>query len=710
MKHFILSCLTIIFFVGCTLNTPSPSKQAKLSDVSYKINKKGDIKLTKTYKMEDGNITTKEETINHAQKEYEIVPNFEKSYANNLKLNSKQTKKEVIKLSGGDVKISVESIPINQFIDLVFSKVLHLNYTVGDAIKKLKTPISLNMSQVQPKKEVFAVVKKLLLLNGVSIRKENGVFFIYKKDKNEASKDMTGVYIGYGRSLSSKVKDDEKVLMFVPYDYINPSNSVTVFRRAGLNSLKFFYPIKGIQMMEGDAQSIRRALAMKRLIDRPYLEGKKLYLVEFQNIEVSKFTTRMKAIFASNSINVTTSPSKGGILMTQIPELNSLLVISPKRSWIDMLLYWKKKLDIKSEISKKQKFYTYKVKNRKADDLAKAINAVLKMKLTTITDDSQVNKKAITTKVRKVNLKSKTQNTSNASIVADLPTNMLMMKMTPEQYRKTLPLIEKLDALPLQVLTEVTLAEVTMTNAFNLGFDYTFKNNKALNAASSVVSGAISGAFGGTAGFTATYSSKNLEAVINAYAQKQLLNILSRPKILILNNETGMINVGSQVPVITSQVSASDIQTQTTPSILQNVQYRNTGVTVNLTPTINSNGILTMKVDITLSEAQLNDTSSIDSPLIVNRALSTVLTIKSDNSVLLGGLISTNVSSSNSGVPILKDIPLIGNLFKTQSKKKVKTELIMLIHPYIIKVPQDLNEKTQKYRRMLKMLDKYIAF
>ena len=711
MKHFILSCLTIIFFVGCTLNTPSPSKQAKLSDVSYKINKKGDIKLTKTYKMEDGNITTKEETINHAQKEYEIVPNFEKSYANNLKLNSKQTKKEVIKLSGGDVKISVESIPINQFIDLVFSKVLHLNYTVGDAIKKLKTPISLNMSQVQPKKEVFAVVKKLLLLNGVSIRKENGVFFIYKKDKNEASKDMTGVYIGYGRSLSSKVKDDEKVLMFVPYDYINPSNSVTVFRRAGLNSLKFFYPIKGIQMMEGDAQSIRRALAMKRLIDRPYLEGKKLYLVEFQNIEVSKFTTRMKAIFASNSINVTTSPSKGGILMTQIPELNSLLVISPKRSWIDMLLYWKKKLDIKSEISKKQKFYTYKVKNRKADDLAKAINAVLKMKLTTITDASQVNKKAITTKVRKVNLKSKTQNTSNASIVADLPTNMLMMKMTPAQHRQILPLIERLDALPLQVLVKITLAEVTMTNSFSLGFEYALKNNKAISpSTANILSGAITSTLG-AAGITASYTSKNLSTIINAFAQKKLLNILSEPRILILNNKTGTINVGKQIPTLASEASASDLtNNSTSPSILRNIKYQNTGTIVSLTPTINSNGILTMKVNITLSAGQINNTSKIDSPLIVSRALSTVLTIKSGDSVLLGGLISSNVSNNISGVPGFEDIPLVGNLFKTKDKTRDKTELIMLIQPYIIKMPQDLGEKTQKYRKMLSMLNKYIAF
>ena len=129
-----------------------------------------------------------------------------------------------------------------------------------------------------------------------------------------------------------------------------------------------------------------------------------------------------------------------------------------------------------------------------------------------------------------------------------------MMKMTPSQHKEVLPLIEKLDALPLQVLAEVTIAEVTMTDSFNLGFEHSFKNDAA-NTGATLLSTAITSAFGGS-GFSATFTGNNLSTVINAYAEKKLLNILSKPKLLILNNETGNINVGQQVPVITSETSA----------------------------------------------------------------------------------------------------------------------------------------------------------
>ena len=105
--------------------------------------------------------------------------------------------------------------------------------------------------------------------------------------------------------------------------------------------------------------------------------------------------------------------------------------------------------------------------------------------------------------------------------------------------------------------------------------------------------------------------------------------------------------------------------------------------------------------NLVLSEAQLNSTSNIDSPLIVNRSLKTSLTLKHGETVLLGGLISKNRSSTDNGVPLLMNIPFLGSLFRSSSDKVVKTELIMLIRPSIIQNPVQLGEKTDNVKNFL---------
>ena len=710
MKITTIYFIILILLTGCV--TPKPKKEI-LEDVSYSVNKKGEVKLDKTYKHENGKVSEKSEFVSKPGEKlfidegrgYERIPSFKSKKPGNIILKEKESrKKDKIVIKQGKVKVSVEAIPLNEFIDLAFGNVLKLNYTVTEAVRKIKNPITLNMSDVQPTQQVFDVISKLLSFEGIKIKKENGIIFI-SSAKNVIKKDISS-YIGYGKKVSDNILDSQDIVQFVPFEYIGPKKVTNLLKYAGVSrAVGYMYPSGNVSMMKGQAGEIRKAIEIIKLLDRPYIEGKTPFLVEFKNIEVSDFITTIKTIFASNGIPVSKEPNSVGILLNPIVELNSLLVMSSKEEWMDMLLFWKEKLDTRSEASANPRFYTYQVKNRKADELSDAINSVIELKLSTL--DSKT--KTVNNKDKKSKLSDKKIKETDNKIKADLPTNTLMMKMLPSEYRELLPLIETLDALPLQVLTEVTLAEVTLTDTFNLGFEYTLKNNAALG--SSVItslSDTVTSAFGGS-GFAATYASKNLEAVINAYAEDKLLSILSKPKILILNNKTGTINVGTQVPVITSETSADDLG-GATPTINRNITYQNTGVQVGLTPTINSNGILTMNINLVLSEAQLNSTSNIDSPLIVNRTLSTSLTLKHGETVLLGGLISKNNSSTDNGVPLLMDIPLLGSLFKSKSDKIVKTELIMLIRPSIIQNPVQMSEKTRKYRSLLKLLDKYSLF
>jgi general secretion pathway protein D len=172
----------------------------------------------------------------------------------------------------------------------------------------------------------------------------------------------------------------------------------------------------------------------------------------------------------------------------------------------------------------------------------------------------------------------------------------------------------------------------------------------------------------------------------------------------MLDGMEASITVGTEVPVVTSEVTASDLASSTatngttTPSIMRNVQYRNTGVILRVKPVINSEGAMTIEISQELSEAQNNTVSNIDSPLILNRSIHTTLAVKSGETVLLGGLISSNKSTGETKVPFFGDFPLFGHLFKTESTGNTKTELIVQITPYILNDLDQLEYISKKFR------------
>ena len=189
---------------------------------------------------------------------------------------------------------------------------------------------------------------------------------------------------------------------------------------------------------------------------------------------------------------------------------------------------------------------------------------------------------------------------------------------------------------------------------------------------------------------------------MNAFAQQNKVNILSTPRIMVLDNQTATLNVGSQVPILGGQTTTSTVEGSTVNA--QVVSYVTTGITVSVTPTINTEGLLTLQISVTDSQAVPNSTSSINSPLITNDSLSTSIVATTSETILLGGMMSDSVTDSKSKVPLLGDIPLLGNLFKTRSKDKTKTELIIMLTPKILTSGDEAARITNEIRKSIKWL------
>jgi general secretion pathway protein D len=275
-----------------------------------------------------------------------------------------------------------------------------------------------------------------------------------------------------------------------------------------------------------------------------------------------------------------------------------------------------------------------------------------------------------------------------------------MVVSTPGEYKKILTLLTDLDVPPRQVLIEATVAELTLTDDLKYGLEW-YINNKMLGGRSSLNS--LSG-MTEAAGLVYQFltDTKNFQVLLNAFATEDKVNILSTPRLIVLDNQEATIQVGTDVPIVTSEVTAADV-TQTQPSILRNIQYRSTGVILRVKPTINTEGLLTLSISQEVSEMGTNP-PGIDSPTILTRRINTNIVAAHGESIALGGLMSENKSLNISKVPILGDIPVIGSLFKTTSNEYRKTELLVFLTPTILTSVDEMAKVTQNLKNELEWL------
>jgi general secretion pathway protein D len=259
-------------------------------------------------------------------------------------------------------------------------------------------------------------------------------------------------------------------------------------------------------------------------------------------------------------------------------------------------------------------------------------------------------------------------------------------------------LLESLDQPVREALIEVTVAEIRLTDTLNLGIEWAIRN--AGLDGSKFNFGTLGGLGIGSSGFSFTVlnDAGATRAVLNAFAKDERFSILSSPRLLTKSGSEARISVGSEVPILTSQQTAQT-NIGASPSIIQSIQYRSTGVLLTVKPVIHAGDRIDLEVSQEVSEATANTTSAISSPIISNRKVQTNLTLKDGATVMLGGLISENRDLTDTGIPFLRDLPGLGPLFKTQSTGNRKTELIILITPYIIDSDEQARSITETFRQ-----------
>ena len=579
--------------------------------------------------------------------------------------------------------LNVEMMPLSDFIIYALGETLKITFFIDEQVKNMKDPITLRMTQGMPVEKVFEIVVGMLEKYGLTVEEKGGALYI-TKSKLQPKKPMD---IRIGRDVP---ESPAEILQVVPLKYITYHDIDYILRdifKTGVNVKG--YPKGNLLLLSGAADAIREVVEFLELFDVPYVHNKKLLLLKLTYWETDDFSRQLTSILEGIGFSIAKTQKDAGILFVPIKFLNGLLVIAPDEGSARYVLDWHKKLDTYESAGTGERSYIYTPKYSKASDLVDALRRLymgVSPPASQPTPSGQ-QPSALTIGATKA--------------AADDKRNVILISASPADYKRILSYLERLDVTPRQVLIEATIAELTLTDDLRYGLEWYVKNSMKEGSFTLQTLGQLGLDTSSGLAFQFVSDNQKFQAAINAFAQENKINILSNPRLMVIDNQEAKIQIGTDIPILSGETKSTSAEQQTTVTT-QSVQYRSTGLIVRVKPTINTEGLLALDIAIESSEAQANTLSSVDSPIILTRRLTTAVVASTGQSILLGGLMSENLNDTETKVPLLGDIPLLGHLFKNTSKTKSKTELIIMLKPTIITSTDDATKLTDEIRQGLK--------
>jgi general secretion pathway protein D len=291
-------------------------------------------------------------------------------------------------------------------------------------------------------------------------------------------------------------------------------------------------------------------------------------------------------------------------------------------------------------------------------------------------------------------------------IVADEKNNALVIFARPRDYKMIEAMIKRLDIVPLQVLIEATIAEVTLNDNLQFGLQWFFSqasskfelNTKGTGTATVITGADVLATF---PGFNYVLGGGKAKVVLSALSEITHVDVVSAPHLLVLDHQTAGLQVGDQVPIVTE--SAQSVIAAGAP-LVNSVQYLNTGVVLQVTPRVNSSGLIALDIDQQVSEPVATTSSTIQSPTISQRRIVTSVVVQDGETIALGGLILDNQTNDRSGIPVLSSIPVVGSLFRTDTRKYGRTELLVLLSPKIVRNAKEARDMTDELRDRMRLV------
>jgi general secretion pathway protein D len=632
----------------------------------------------------------------------------------------------------GDVSLNFADTDIREVVHVVLGTTLKLNYTIDPRVHGTAT---LNTGTPLPRAKLLPTLEALLNQDGATMVERNGLFEIVPIGTAAATNT-----IGAGTSISGTGTQ------MIPLHYASAANLAKVLQPYVAEGGKIGAdPSRNALLVTGDAASREALLALVRAFDVDALAGR-----SFAIFPVKQGDAQTQAAAVEKALSAEGGPAASGLVqIVPLPRADAVLVASPQRRYIEAARRYFH-LAARVENATSRTWHVYYVQNGQSADLANllqraftpghvsaappgstapgaqpakisagsmfqagafspaapatagagpgngpaaagGLGAAITAPPAKAPEVASLAAEALSAPIDEAGVEDRIR------IIADRHNNSLLIYATPREFSVIGGMLRKVDIIPLQVLIDATIAEVTLNNTLQYGTQFFFKLDHVAETLGTIPSfPPLPLAPTGLVGFAV---SRSPNFILQTLADVTKVKVLSSPQIMVMDNEPAHLQVGQQVPILTG--TATSTLTTGAP-IVNSIDYHPTGVIMQVTPRINSGGLVTLDIAQEVSDvAPPAANTATGSPTFDDRILKTRVAVQNGQTVALAGLIRDTASDDNNGIPFVKDIPLLSTLLSSQNSTRNRTELLILITPHVVHDQQDAYSLTEDLRHQL---------
>ena len=640
-------------------------------------------------------------------------------------------------VGGGRVLLNYEGAEIREVVANILGNILKVNYTVHPAVQGT---VTLRTSEPIPPSALLPTLETLLRQYGAALVREGDLYKVMPVAfaiRGSATAQLGSASTPLPRGLSVQVVPLKWVSAREMWKLLEPIvTDPTVIR---------IDDVRNFLILAGTEQELRHLLDTIDLFDVDYLAGMSVGLFTLRSSDARSVAQEISLLFG----DIQQGPLAGVVRVIAVERLNGLLVVTTQPEYLEKARAWIERLDRTGTGSGGRRLHVYHMQYGKAENVAQLLNEIFgratpraaagaptvigpaAMLQSPAPQPGSAGRAGSAAPVGSAAAATRSGTPGTAAtpsttiargsaglaqevqVIADKENNAIVVLAVPEDYEVIEAAIKRLDIIQRQVLVEVTLAEFTLTDELQFGIEWflnardgrSYAGRLGGPSAATISPPASAASVPAGRGLTLvrTLSGGQIGAILNLLETDSRAKIVATPTTTVADNHPATIKVGTRVPVKSQTQSGV-----TAGTLIESIQYIETGVLLEVTPRINSGSQVTLEINVELSQARINQSSNIDSPEVSNRSAKSLVTIGSGETVVLAGLIRQDNSNDSAGLPGLAKIPLLGGLFGRQSQLGVRTELVVLITPKVINDARQARDITEELIRKVPLLQEML--
>ena len=640
----------------------------------------------------------------------------------------------------GDIVFNFTDQPIEAVINSVMGDLLQESYSIAQGVDGT---VSFSTSQPVNRQEALSILETLLSWTDNAMILQDNRYVILPASQAVAGKLVPAIPVAQPASgLAARL---------YPLSYIGAVEMQRLLKPfVRENAFLLVDPARNLISLSGTPSELANYQDVIDTFDVDWLKGMSIGVFELERASVAELMPQLQRLFGPDS----GTPLSNMVNFMPNERTNSIIAISAQPDYLREVGDWISTIDQGG--GNEPQMYVYDVRNMKAVDLARYLREIygsgdikgdapaeVAPGLQTANLSSPGSALGLNSNLTSPNAPGNAQDIGSVEpsmqdsnnpmqgglsaggasassvqngsqslvqsvrITAQQSSNQLLVRTRPAQWQEIEAAIKRLDQPPLQVQIETRILEVRLAGDLSLGVQWYLgqlagnsSNASIANASGSQGALGAGGVGAGNSSIFYSFVSDNLQVALRALETRGLTQVLSAPSLVVLNNQPAQIQVGDNIPI-----SQTTVSTTTSDTTLSSVEYVQTGVILDVVPRINPGGLVYMDIQQQVSDADANvATPTQPNPRISTRSIATQVAVQSGQTVLLGGLIRQNNTESETRVPGLSSVPVLGRLFGSESRGQDRTELIVLITPRVVNNPVQARQVTDDYRQQMQLL------